>query len=106
MTKRYVLSGALAVMLVFMLSSCRTATGGISGRVVDPDGAPVDAARIEVAGVSVLTDEEGNYSVADVSAGDHTIWATKTGIGELTSEVTVRAEATTRFDIVLSPVGE
>jgi hypothetical protein len=104
--KRYVLVGALFVTLVVTLSSCGTATGNISGRVVDADGSPVEAATVEVAGTLVLTDEDGNYSVLDIPVGEHRITATKVDVGDLTSEVTVRAGATTTFDMALMPADE
>ena len=104
--KRFVLNGALAVLLIFILSACEKEPGSISGKVVDAAGSPVAAATVEVAGTSVLTDEEGNYTIHDIPVGDHTIWATKTGVGNLTSEVTVRAGITTQYDIALLPVND
>ncbi len=105
MKRIYVLVGVLVVMLV-VLSSCGTTTGSISGRVVDADGVPIKSATVEVAGISVLTDEDGNYEVSDVPVGEHRITATKTGVGTLTSEVTVRDGVTTPFDIALMPANE
>jgi uncharacterized membrane protein len=104
--KRCVLTGALFVVLVLVLSSCGTATGNINGRVVDADGSPVEAATVQVAGMSVLTDQDGNYSMSDIPAGEYRITATKTGVGSLTSEVTVRAAAATTFDMALMPAAE
>ena len=104
--KRHTLAGVLIVALLVVLSACGKETGSISGKVVDAAGSPVDAAIVEVAGASVLTDAEGKYTLENIPVGDHTIWATKTGAGNLTSEVTVRAGMTTQFDIALQPVNE
>ena len=104
--KRYVLTAALAALLILILSACGIKTGSISGKVVDATGSPVNEAIVEVAGTAVLTGAEGTYALENIPVGNHKIWATKTGVGNLTSEVTVRAGMTTQFDIALQPVGE
>jgi hypothetical protein len=46
--------------LLLTVSLCCAAT---QGTVVDPSGRPVRGARVECAGESVTTDEEGRFSV-------------------------------------------
>ena len=106
MIKRYISMTALAALLVLMLSTCGTKTGSINGKVVSTGGAPVVEAIVEVAGTAVLTGVEGDYALENIPVGSHTIWATKPGVGNLTSVVTVNAGVMTQFDIVLQPVGE
>ena len=57
---------------------------------------------IEGQGKTVVTGDDGSFSITDVPVGDYTISASKDGVGSITSEITVRADTTTRFDLAFS----
>ena len=59
-------------------------TGAMSGAVVDPEGKPVRRALVRAAGDmrlerSIVTDDEGKFSFADLPSGRFTLSAEKTG---------------------------
>ena len=60
----------------------RLATGyAVAGRVTDASGGGLAGVTIAVDGVnSAVTDGAGNYSIAQVAAGSHTLQAAKTGL--------------------------
>ena len=65
MTKRPVICGLILITLLLALTACSTGVGSISGTVVDEDGKTVSGAMVQVAGQSIITDEDGKYSVAE-----------------------------------------
>ncbi len=74
--------------------------GVVYGTVTTTTGIPVPGAIIEVAGVTNLTDINGNYSLV-TQEGTHNIYAIKTGYKVYENNVTVVAGNATRHDIVL-----
>jgi hypothetical protein len=101
-TNRSTLGVILMVALVVMVVSCTRGTGSIEGIIVDGSGLPVPGVIVQAAGNSVVTGDDGSFSITDVPVGDYTISASKDGVGSITSEVTVRPDTTTRFDLAFS----
>lgn len=89
----------LALVVAYLLLG----TGNIRGRVVDAEGEPVSTAMVQVAGNSILTDQDGQYLVPNVRPGRYTLSVHKEGYGGLTTEVTVRFGQTTQADVSLVP---
>jgi N-acetylmuramoyl-L-alanine amidase len=76
--------------------------GDITGRVVDSDG-PIVGARVAISGgVSVLTDGNGGFTLADLPVGPHTLTASADGYKNAVHEVTVAAGVREDIEIVLS----
>ena len=80
------------------------ATGSVEGRVLNAtSGMYVQNARIRIAGtrVETLTNEEGEYRLANVPPGPVTITAHVTGLEVQTVMVTVQPGAVARKDLEL-----
>jgi len=79
-------------------------TGEIAGRVVDRDGAIVGASVMVLDGVTVLTDADGTFVIAEAAAGANTITASADGYTSKTLEITVAASARAEIEIELIPL--
>jgi hypothetical protein len=101
--KRILLLGAILLVIVLAALYFVIGRGNINGKVVDAEGVPVAGAIVEVAGNSILTDENGLYSISNVPPGRYRIAARKDGVGNLTTEVSVRFGMTTQADLALIP---
>ena len=79
--------------------------GNISGRVEDPSGAAVAGAKVSSrqketnAGSTVLTDREGRFRFAYLSAGEYEIAVEYPGFAKATR--TVRAGAGSAFELAI-----
>src|SRR4051812_31654471 len=77
-------------------------TGTISGRVVDDEGAGVAGAQIFInPQLGTQTRADGQYTLARVPAGTHTLHARMLGSRPETATVTVTANQTTTQDFTL-----
>ncbi len=86
-------------------SALGQSTGTINGTVVNvADGRPIAGAQvfIEALGLGVVTDAEGQYSIADVPAGSHELSAQIVGYLTATDDVTVSAGQVATADLQLS----
>ena len=96
----------LALGLLALPSARATAqTGRLVGTVTDSSRRPVAAAQIRVdgTGASALSDEDGRFSIRNVAPGTYTVRVQRVGQQPLTvPNVTVRADADTRVDVVMS----
>ena len=80
-------------------------TGTINGTVVDAaDGQPIAGAQVFIEALSIggVTDEEGQYSIANVPAGSHALSARIIGYLTATEDVTVTDGQATTVDLQLS----
>ena len=80
-------------------------TGTINGTVVDAaDGQPIAGAQVFIEALSIggVTDEEGQYSIANVAAGTHALSARIIGYLTATEDVTVTDGQATTVDLQLS----
>jgi TonB-linked SusC/RagA family outer membrane protein len=79
----------------------------LSGRVTDAaTGAPVARATVSVDGGTrrAVTNEAGQYSVTDVSAGVHTVSVRRIGYAPVEKSVIVPASGVVTADVILTPV--
>ncbi|NIT99816.1 MAG: hypothetical protein GWN01_02380, partial [Nitrosopumilaceae archaeon] len=62
-----------ASLLLFILQSCdsKRPTGYLAGSIMDSTYKPISNARIEVAGLKGLTDDEGKYFIKSLPHGRH-----------------------------------
>ena len=112
--KALAVSACLILLLVFSVSAQKS-SGQISGTVLDPQGAAIPGATVSVTQSaaalqrSVMTNDDGNYSVTDLPIGIYRIAVTKSGFKETVAEsVTVNVASVTRqdFSLEIGGVGE
>ncbi len=111
---RHVLS-ALALVLLLAISVpsfAQTFRGTILGTVMDPNGAVVSGATVTARNVatgierSTVTDDFGNYTIAELQTGVYEVKAEKTGFQTTTvTEVEVAVAAEKRADVTLAVAG-
>ncbi|MDD1772371.1 MAG: carboxypeptidase regulatory-like domain-containing protein [Methanomassiliicoccales archaeon] len=71
-----------------------TQVGTVTGTVVDEQGDALAGANITMNGVSVLTDDNGNFTFEDVRADEYELTIALNGYGTLTMDVTLIAAQT------------
>lgn len=101
----------LAFLGFLSLLGVRTAggqtTGSISGRVVDPSGAPISGVTVEATSQSLqgartmVTPGDGVYRFPAVPPGSYQIRATLSGFRGVEKSATVSLDATTTVDLTL-----
>lgn len=88
-----------------------TTTGGINGKVVDPQGAVVNGASVTVTSIgkntttTVTTANDGIFRVTNLEPGNYRIETNATGFGKHTAEVVVEVGALTPLDVNLAVGG-
>lgn len=97
----------LAALLLPTSILAQQATGSVTGEVTRGEiGGPLQGAIILLEGegneLSALTDRQGRFSLTRVPVGNYTIQARFTGMGIDSTSVVVRADETTRVELVLS----
>src|SRR5690606_23807319 len=107
------LKDILFIAFVAVLCACKDdtepgpTTGTISGKITHADnGSSLEGVNIKTqpASSSVNSDNEGNYSIPDVTPGQYKVIASKTDYITDTVEVAVSEGLTTAGDILLAPV--
>ena len=98
-----VFSKALIFALLATFASAQTGRGSISGRVADSSGAVLQGARVEVqpTGVIVVTNQQGEFTVYGVAAGDYTVTVNFVGFALFSANVSVKAGQGSRVDAAL-----
>jgi iron complex outermembrane receptor protein len=99
--KRIIL--VFVALLLGTIGSALGQSGHIAGRVVDPSGAPLAGATVQVIGlpIGVAADAEGRFRMEDVPAGEQVVEARFLGFSAARRMVTVTAEGV-ELEIVLS----
>ncbi len=103
-----VLAGLIAALLLSVPMFAAN-TGDISGTVVDPTGAVVQAAKVTVKSDStgavrvVTTNEFGQFSVPQLELGTYSVVVEKSGFKAFTSNVMVRSGENSRIGAQLAP---
>jgi outer membrane receptor protein involved in Fe transport len=94
---------ALVFLLLFTAAFASAQTGTITGKVTDDEGVPLQGATVEVVGTTLkaTVDAEGNYTIADVPTGDHTVRASTYSYRSVDQTVSVTAGATATQDFQL-----
>ena len=118
MTKRItakVLSAAIFCLLLSIgqIFAQSTLTGGIRGKITDPQGAVIPNASITVTNTgtnstnTVTANEDGVYVFTNLQPGTYTIAITSTGFAEFSKpNVVVEVGQTTTIDVPLGLVGQ
>ena len=102
-------AGLLVAALIVAVApalAAQDARGTIIGRVTDGrSGGPLAQVAVEVEGtrLGATTGSDGQYRIAGVSAGAHTVAARRIGYAVLRKPVTVSAGGTATVDFTLQP---
>lgn len=92
-----------ACLLLAATAGAQPDRGRVHGVVTDPGGAAVAGARVTTAsGAQTVTDAQGRYELAALSAGRHVVTVSAEGFSTTTREVTVDAGATRSADFALA----
>ncbi len=90
-----------------------TVTGGIRGKITDPQGATLPNATITATNIgtnaasTATTDEDGTYRIANLQPGTYTIGISATGFSNFTQErVVVEVGQVTTIDVPLGVAGQ
>jgi TonB-dependent receptor len=75
--------------------------GSISGHAADANHDPLVGARVEVQGHVVATDDQGSFTVTDLTPGKSTLTISYLGFAPFSAEVDVASGATANVDAVL-----
>jgi hypothetical protein len=87
------------------LDSAVAGEASFTGRLVDPDGAPVGYAEVRLPGLSraTLTTEAGRFRLEGVPPGTHQVTVTRDGFAALTAQVPFAANRLVDHRLVLTP---
>ena len=77
--------------------------GAVQGRIVDPSGAILPGARVQLdpLGFTTVTNSQGEFTFSNVPAGNYTLSVQYVGFGRVSTSVTVSANQVTRADSTL-----
>ena len=110
---RNLLRVAASLALLLVCSGSRAASSPLTmhGRVLDENGQPVANVQVKleglgIAGASVLTDDAGYFSVANLSPGTYSVQLEKIGFFLLRSQEIHLAADTTEFAFTLNHIQE
>ena len=104
-------AGFAMIMLAAAAFAQSTTTGGINGKVVDPQGAVVNGASVTVTNIgkntstTVTTENDGVFKVTNLEPGNYRVETTATGFGKHTAEVVVEVSVLTPLDVNLAVGG-
>ena len=106
---------AFLMLFLALPVSAQKTSGQISGNVTDQGGAALPDATVTATQVgtgiqrTVVTSDDGNYTISDLAVGVYRVAITKSGFKETIAEdVTVNVSTTTRqdFSLQVGQVGE
>src|SRR5689334_6795720 len=89
MTRLFALRPKLALLLLCLTSSVCLHAESISGKVLDPSGAVIVGARIEIRGgeltqpIVLSSDEQGKFVSSDLKPGNYSLRVTREGFEPL-----------------------
>ena len=102
------LGAVLAILLLAVPMRGQQGSGGVSGRVTEPSGAPVEGVTVHLEGTALVatTDESGRFELPDVPAGSYRIRFDRLGYEPEAATVRITAGPAAGLDMVLttSPV--
>ncbi len=101
------LAVVLALLLIPLARLDAQDFGALRGRIADTTGAPLARATVTVEGTGLraLSDDRGDYQLARVPAGLHTVTVRRIGARTTSQQVTVRTGEETRQDFAVAVIG-
>ncbi|MEP6730881.1 MAG: SusC/RagA family TonB-linked outer membrane protein [bacterium] len=103
---RCALAAVLGSLLLAAPLTAQTATGIVTGRVLDSASRqPLSAVSVRIVGTAngALSRNDGSFTIAVVGAGPQKVRASRIGFGAQTRDINVTAGGTTNVDLVLAP---
>src|SRR4029079_17936027 len=88
-----------------------TVTGGIQGKVLDPQGGLVNGASITITNIgtnvstTATTANDGTYRVSNLQPGNYRVETNASGFGKSSAEVVVEVGVITPYDVNLAVGG-
>jgi TonB-dependent receptor len=100
---RWLMGMAVCASVMGMPVFAQSGKGTITGRVADVSGAVLRAARVEVqpGGQSTFTDDQGQYVIPDLPAGEYRVTTSYVGFDSQTKSVTVAPAQSVKVDMIL-----
>ena len=101
------LSWAIAAALILCVPQDSRAQGGVGGRVIDEQAAPIEGARVELVTAPVRetrTDSNGRFAFTSVAPGAYRLQVRRLGFVALSFEVLVRDSTTAIGDVTMRRV--
>src|ERR1700758_5135587 len=100
---RWFLGMTVCASVMGMPGFAQSGRGTINGRVTDVSGAVLRAARVEVqpGGQSTFTDDQGQYVIPDLPAGEYRVPTSYVGFDSQTKSVTVAPAQSVKVDMIL-----
>src|SRR5215469_7995013 len=88
-------------------AAAQEARGSITGTVKDSSGGALKGALVELqpTGVKAASDEQGQFRITDVAAGEYTLTVSYVGLSNFTNTVKVNAGQAASTDAVLNVAG-
>jgi hypothetical protein len=108
MAKLFSLLPKLALLLLFLTSPVFLHAETISGRVLDPSGAVIVGARIEITGgdltqpIMLSSDAQGKFVSSDLKPGSYSMRVTQQGFEPLVKTVDLRGTAELEFKLAIA----
>ena len=101
-------SGLMALFLLWLLAPTALRAETISGTILDPSGAVIAAARIEITGrdlpqpVVLSSDGLGNFTSPDLKAGTYSVQVTRDGFEPLIKTVELQGSAQLQLTLAIA----
>jgi TonB-dependent receptor len=83
-------------------------TGSMAGHITDSSGGILQGAQIKLqpAGITVASSQQGSYFINNLAAGDYTITVTYVGFADFTKNVNISAGQTSTVDVTMKVSGQ
>ena len=94
---------AIGFAASFSALSAQSQTGRVTGRVTDPGGAPLQGARVSIAGTSLVAGSgaDGRFSLVNVTSGPQELRISQLGYAQFRRSITVSVGGTTDVNATL-----
>jgi len=98
----------LAVLVISLASASLLLAETISGRVVDPSGAVIPGARIEITGgeltqpILLTSDEKGSFTSPDLKPGSYSVRVTRESFEPLVKTIELKGKAELEFKLAIA----
>ncbi len=79
-------------------------TGAVRGRVVDSDGAPLPGATVRLGARTVVTGDDGDFTLAEIAPGSVDVLVERVGHDPTRRTLTITAGVEAQLDVALSRV--
>ncbi|MEM1215659.1 MAG: TonB-dependent receptor [Bacteroidota bacterium] len=98
----------LLLLAIFGSLTITAQSGSLSGKILDPDGAPVPFVSVALRNTTqgTVTDRLGEYKISNIEPGTYQLLASSIGYEDIEQEVVVASGRNTVADFTVSEVSE